>query len=199
MSKYDPLNLMGNPNEPNRWLHMVPKVHRFQCEICRWPASSYRVLKEHQFLLHEFPLNRPIIPIPNRPSTSPGNATSAPNVNSPSVKTSSNQPSVNSNLNQNISNTFNNKPDQPAKTTSNISKVNPMDVWKNKCHKCGACFTRNNSIKRHLKKSCPMNKYSKYRKKKKTAGFKCYECGKMYSTKTNLNQHKRNKHQSKPL
>ena len=52
MSKYDPLNLMGNPNDPNRWLHMVPKVHRFQCEICRCPAPSYRAFKEHTFILH---------------------------------------------------------------------------------------------------------------------------------------------------
>ena len=80
MSKYDPLNLMGNPNEPNRWLHMVPKVHRFQCEICRCPAPSYRAFKEHTFILHELPKIRLISPIRDSPSTSPVNEISSTTV-----------------------------------------------------------------------------------------------------------------------
>ena len=105
----------------------------------------------------------------------------SPASSSPENETSSTL-DVNSNRNSNP--TVNTKP-----------KV--ASAEKHKCPKCGAKFTRNNCIYRHLIKSCPKNPDSKYYVKKKS-GYECKVCGKLFSTITNRNQHYRNNHPSIP-
>ena len=176
MSKYDPLTLMGNPNEPNRWLHMVPKVHRFQCEICRWPAPSYRVLKEHKLILHEFPKIRLISPIRDSPSTSPVNEISSTIVVPPSV-------------NPNVTSKVDRVHIESKVNTDGQSRINPNL----KCQKCNLTFKRRENLNNHITRSCPNNPNSEYCKKKKT-GIKCNLCEKLFSNQSNLKQHVRNKH-----
>ena len=80
MSQTDPLNLNGY-FKINHWLNMVPKVKTFQCEICRWSAPSFRILNEHLYLLHEFPLIRPISPVPSPKNESSDTPTAIPSFN----------------------------------------------------------------------------------------------------------------------
>ena len=148
----------------------VPPVPGFQCEICNWDAPSKQILQDHVYVLHEFPQIRPISPVSdNSPSSSPENETSS---------------TLDVNANRNSNSTVN---------TNINTKPKVANAEKHKCPKCGASFTRNNCIYRHLIKSCPKNPDSKYYVKKKS-GYECKICGKMFSTITNRNQHYRNNH-----
>ena len=167
MSKRDPLNLMGNIYQPNNNLNSVPKVHNYQCEICQWPAPSFSVLSEHQFFLHEFPQIKPISPIHSSPTSPDENDTS--NIDKNDIL------------------------EQSAQTISSIQELDPKEVWQNKCNKCGACFTRNNNLKRHIMKSCHKNPNSEY-SRKKAGGIKCLFCDKLFSNTSNMKQHVRNNH-----
>ena len=164
MSRRDPLNLMGNPYQPNPWLNQVPKVQQFQCEICRWAAPTLGDLTDHNWLIHEFRQIRPISPIPDSPPTSPER------INPPSASLS-----------------------VQSSVKSNTPQLKPIDVWSMKCNLCGLGFSRRNNISRHMKYSCPKNPNSAYSNKKKS-GIKCNFCDKYFSNRSNMMQHVNNKH-----
>ena len=204
MSKHDPLDLNDlYLYRPNPWAQMVPSVPTFQCETCNWEAPSYSILKEHQFILHDFPQIRPISPILDSPSTPPVNKTSSVKTNNkvhikPKI-TSVGQSRINlydkPNIKTNAIHSVNKNviSEQSTQPTSRVQEPNPKEVWLNKCTNCGACFTRKNNLNRHIAKSCPNDPKSDY-SKKKTGGIKCFLCSKLFSNKSNMSQHIKNNH-----